>query len=187
MSKKIISNEEFLSSFNDEYHRKLIYFKCYKYRKYMTSEDFNIHHMIGTWKALRCFDKKRGFKFPTLLTKCVETECKKFLFDKKRRSWKFYSLDCEQIKMNKLRYSMPNQQDEVANYDLHEFIEKSLSKLSSTEYNIIRDKFFNNQTLEQIAKPLNITKEGVRQRINRILCKLRSMTESGVNEDEKDK
>jgi RNA polymerase sigma factor (sigma-70 family) len=184
MAKKIISNDEFTQSYTDNYHQILIKFICNKYRYKLNRDDLESCGMLGMWKALRNYDATRGYKFTTLLTKCVDMECKRELV-KQNRSYKFMNgMDQKPKKyifnIDKILFAINDKSKDLEQYENREFISHLVKHLEPNEIKLLNAKYFYKQTFREIAKSEKVSRQRVEQRLQLILDKLKGIAQKAL-------
>lgn len=168
--KSIITNQEFESALANPNYAKIIHtaiknFNSYIYKKdkksiKQTYEELKQHARIALWKALQSYDPEKpgASKFTTYLVRTILNEFMinhKFL-NKPQGINKSYFIE------------------DVFELDNKDFIDKYLECLSAQEKEIIKYKYMEDKTLEEIGIIYNYTAEGIRLKLNKIGKKLKN-------------
>ena len=152
-----VTDEEFEKAYSNQDNRNIIETVTKKYAKTLSKDTQKSCGMYGLWRCIQNHDDKYGRKFTTSLFIHVDWECKR-----------------ELSSMNKKALSSLGDQDEnipspSSSGDLSEMIES----LPDNQKDIIKQRFCENRTLEEIGNNQGYSKEAARQNINKILSKLR--------------
>ncbi len=152
-----VTDEEFEKAYSNQDNRNIIEAVTKKYANKLSKDTQKSCGMYGLWRCIQNHDDKYGRKFTTSLFIHVDWECKRELSSMKKKS-----------------LSSLGDQDETipspsSSGDLSEMIES----LPDNQKEIIKQRFCENRTLEEIGNNQGYSKEAARQNINKILSKLR--------------
>mgnify|MGYP001579968962 CR=1 FL=1 len=159
--RKEVSNKEFEYANNNIDNINIIRKVTSKYNKQIDQDVLKSCGLTALWKCLSYHDNSKGQKFTTNLYKFTDWECKKQLKTQKSQ---------------KTMYQFPK------NFDIHtcqnknsEYIKDCMDSLSIKNKEIIQQYFFDNKTMSEVGQMLNISKEAVRQKLNRAISDLKKV------------
>lgn len=120
---------------------------------------------IGLFKAIRKFDSKKRVKFTSYLYNRIRWEVLNFINEDYKKIYK------------KLRRRNISPELIICKDDLKEIIENEhqrhiINLLPLSEQKLIRKRYYDNLTLQEIATENNYSIETARKNINKILCKM---------------
>lgn len=146
---RFISNEEFAEALTDR--NKKIFYSAVRNTKLSLDERYSCY-LISLWSALSSYDSAMNVKFTTY-----------FYYVSK---WN--SLDFEKQVKKKL------EDRRIRNKKLELDLVELLDPLSEVESKILTDRFLGNKTLEEISSELKVSKNTVRNKLEKIKKKLTS-------------
>lgn len=146
-----------------------------KYSNYTPSSDLSQEAYLGLWNAILSFDYQKNFDFYRWAQWGISKGLRNYSSENKKN----YSVKSN-IKKELGSYSCAHiSHDEAVRLEMVLFLKKILSDRSSVltkkEKNIVADNFLLGKTLEEIAEPLSLSAERVRQIRNCGLSKLRCL------------
>ena len=157
METRTIGDEEFDLAWNDINNVKILNKVCSKYSRIIPKDELDRCKLIALWEALKAYDPEKGQKFTSFLYKRADWECKKQLYAINKHSksveyQEYYGL-CNDVELAEIK-------------DL-------LQKLHPRLRTVIKQRFFDNLTMEEIGKKNNYSRETARRYIISALEKLR--------------
>tara|TARA_R100000808_G_scaffold5713_1_gene17169 strand:+ start:12598 stop:13098 length:501 start_codon:yes stop_codon:yes gene_type:complete len=162
MKEKEINNEDFLEALKDINNLKIMNKVCSFYQNILSQDELHRCKLLALWKAMCKFDPSCGKKFTSYLYNSVKWECQKELYcvNKYRRgsSYSDSLFECFD------RYDT----------DIIDAIEKLPNKLSK----VIKQKFFDSMTMEEIGLKNHYSRETARRNVKRGLEKLKEICKS---------
>ena len=179
-----------------EKNRKLVDYMVNRYLKRyfvgnMDRDDLVSWGMIGLVNAARAYDPNRGTSFSTLACRAIE----RMLIRGVRREWDpdeanaTLSLDrlvregddsgdrrfVEQLEAD------TNVENDIMRADLDETVREALDVLTPEQRQLIERRYFKQESVQDIAEDLGLTRQGVYSRERSIMRQLRSrLTELGA-------
>ena len=152
-----VTDEEFEIAYENQDNKNIIKAVTKKYANKLSKDSQKTCGMYGLWRCIQNHDDKYGRKFTTSLFIHVDWECKR-----------------ELASMNKKNMSLLGEQDNdipspASSGDFSDMLEV----LTDNQKDIIRQRFYENRTLEEIGNNQGYSKEAARQNINKIILKLR--------------
>jgi RNA polymerase sigma factor (sigma-70 family) len=157
-----ITNEQFITEYNKPANKDVINFYVRKFGPYLDREEQKSCGMVALWQALSIFNPSKG-RLVTVLGKCVANECRKL----SKANYKFYKNHCTTIIGN-----IANKES-VINHDYSKTIDTIISSLSPTERDIVKMKFLENHTYDEIGLKYKLTKQRIQQILSSTMDKLR--------------
>jgi DNA-directed RNA polymerase specialized sigma subunit len=154
--KKNINNNDYNIAYDNLSNKRIIKYVLYQYRKILDYDTLKSCGLHALWRCLQYHDDKYKRKFTSSLYQFVKWECEREIKSKYKSSKNTINIDCDIIA------------DEKSN--LFTYISNILDKES---FNLIKLRFIDGMTLDEIGKECGFTKESARQKINRILLHLR--------------
>lgn len=173
-------------------HERLIYFIAIKF----TQDQFLLHDLvqegfIGLSKALKRFDPNRGVKFSTFTVPYVKGEMLHFLRDELgfensdlTKSYNYHSSEDED---NRSFASEPNGFNEEEFFErlnsklLTEQITKTINQLAEKQKLIVVMHFYEDKSVTEIAKELNVSKAFISKTLSRSLEIMKSLLINYIN------
>lgn len=152
-----VTDAEFETAYKNQDNRNIIEAVTKKYSNKLSKDTQKTCGMYGLWRCIQNHDNKYGRKFTTSLFIHVDWECKRELSSMRKKS------------LPSLGDQDENIPSPSSSGDLSEMIES----LPENQKDIIKQRFCENRTLEEIGNNQGYSKEAARQNINKILSKLR--------------
>ena len=152
-----IGNKEFDEASKDRNNINILNKACSRYIKSIPADELARCKLIALWEALKAFDPEKGGKFTSFLYKRADWECKKQLYAINKHSKSIEYQEC---------YGFCNDVDVAEIKDL-------LQKLHPRLRTVIKQRFFDNLTMEEIGKKNNYSRETARRYIISALEKLK--------------
>jgi len=162
MQEKEINNDEFLRALNDINNLRIMNKVCSFYQNILSKDELHRCKLLALWKAMCRFNPSCGKKFTSYLYNSVKWECQKELYhvNKHRKGITYTDSLFEYFD----RYDT----------DIIDAIEKLPSKFSK----VIKQKFFNSMTMEEIGLENDYSRETARRNVKRGLEKLKEICKS---------
>lgn len=160
----IISNNEFEVAYDNIDNQKIMRAACKKYKMFLDSDVLHGCRLNGLWKCL-IYHKSHDteVKFTTSLYNYVKWECQKEI-EKKIKNRQTASLDVNSCIIS------GREPDERMGH-----VTECMRKLPADEQNLIKHRYIDGMTLQEIGVVYNISKETVRHRINKAVKKLKTI------------
>tara|TARA_R110002020_G_C16109899_1_gene759446 strand:+ start:306 stop:797 length:492 start_codon:yes stop_codon:yes gene_type:complete len=157
-----IGNKEFDEASKDRNNINILNKACSRYIKSIPADELERCKLIALWEALKAFDPEKGGKFTSFLYKRADWECKKQLYaiNKHSKSIEYQDNYC----VSHARYV------EIA--EMKDLLQKLHPRLRT----VIKQRFFDNLTMEEIGKKNNYSRETARRYILSALEKLKEYT-----------
>lgn len=134
----------------------------------LSEDEINYCIANAAWNSVKCFNPNKNVKLLTYLYRGVTIECTKHIKSNNHK--------------NKLKIS-PSTKGLYVVSDKKNSIEKidMLDEIKNCEDpSLMYRRFYENKTLNELAKEENLTKEGIRLRIQKNLKIIKSRIDSGV-------
>lgn len=148
-----VSNDEYEEAIKDDSIIKISRSVARKYKSLIDSSELNQIVNIAIWKALSCYNGKKKTSFISYVYKYVMWECKSHLRLK-------YKED------KTVEYT-----EKCVNYNTDFF--DIIEDLCDTEANMIKQRFLQNMTYREIGEVNGFSREVARNKIDKILYKLK--------------
>ncbi len=145
--KNSVTNSDYDTAFASEDNLKMMQAATKKYRGILDREDLKSCKMIGLWKALGEFDENLGVKFTSFLYNVVRNECRKRLRQ-----------NAYQHKQVGLLPSGFQREERIQIEDFIEGLEHPLDQ-------IIRLRYVQDMTLQEIGTAVGMSKNCVKRKI----------------------
>lgn len=156
-----ITDEEYEKAYKDENNRNIIKAASASYIKILDPDTLKNCGAAALWRAMAYYRPDKNQKFTSSLWKFVRWECNKELRKTKVQQ--------NSVQLSLLKTDCETEDPGIGQYEIKDL----LAVLSKDERSIIEDYYFQKKTMEEIGKERYITKEAARQRIARILKKLK--------------
>jgi RNA polymerase sigma factor (sigma-70 family) len=158
-----ITNDEYNLAYNNLEYKKVMYRVTFRYRKVLDEDERKTAAMLGLKRTLESHDESFGQKFTTSLWRFCDWECKRLLKSKQ-------SFNKNSSKTKSLSYL-----DKIAVDKTEDTIDvrDCLDKLPSEYRDILKQYYFEQQTMEEIGKINGYSRETARKIINKGLENLR--------------
>lgn len=158
-----ITNIEFEEAYKNIDYQKIMKAACKKYKTYLSVEILENCRLHGLWKCLIYHkNNNNNVKFTTSLFNYVTWECQKEI-EKNRKNKQIAQLDTNLCIISIERET---------NID---HIKECINKLTKDEQILIKSRYFDGKTLQEIGNNHKISKETVRQRINKAIKRLKQI------------
>jgi len=158
---KLITNDEFEKEYQKKENLNVISFYCRKFGYKLPQEEVKAGGARALWKALRIHDPQKG-KLVTVLGACVKNECKKIRKDLQKYSSQHTSSTFD----NTISVDQNNENGEI--------IERLLTSVNAREEEIIRLKYYEGKTFQEIGEIYNVSKQRIQQIILRAFQKIQN-------------
>jgi len=149
-------------------YKNIAYKAASKYRRRLSPCEIKTAKYIGVWKALENFSPDRGMAISSYIYLRVKWECLRIINDNAGNvpidHNKSYNIDSTTFNIIN---DIPSDQDNKT------LVKELLDGLSESEYKLIDEYYFQNKNTVELGKEYGITAEGIRLRLQKILCKLR--------------
>lgn len=156
MLKKTISNEEYERAYNNKDNRKIINKVTSRYVKQLDSHDRQSCGLIALWRCLENHQDIYKQKFTSSLWRFVHWECRRELRKKNRKK--------------QLQYVLVPELDYVAQKNTDETnVQECIMSLGEQHREMLKDYFYENKTMQEIADSRGFSKETARQKINKAI------------------
>lgn len=157
-----------------EYNRERVRGIIKKYNKanVLDFDDMEQEGFIGLWLAVKTYDPDRGTKFSTY----AHINIKRFILEAIRKAWKAYKNEVEAgLTPHLLTNGSCTIDDHLDSFLLLLQNLRDSGELEESEFDIITSRYYLENTLQEIAHTLNVTRERVRQIESKILNKLEAV------------
>lgn len=144
---------------------KIINKACKKYKRYIERDELKQIKRIALWRAIRDYKKDKKCTFKTYLYYRARWICGNYLS-------KRYKIENLNVSLENLNLVKDKACDFKFYYDDIELLNSLLIKLDDSERNLIKMRFFERKTLQQLSDINGLTKQGNRIRIIQILKKM---------------
>jgi RNA polymerase sigma factor (sigma-70 family) len=158
-----ITNEEYEKAYKDRNNQNIIKAASASYTKVLDPDTLENCRMNALWRAMAYYRSDKNQKFTSSLWKFVLWECNKELRKTK--------VQLNSVQLSLLKIDCETEDQNIAKYEVQDL----LLTLSKEDRGVIESYYFQKKTMEEIGRELGITKEAARQRISRILKKLKKV------------
>ena len=157
-----ISEDEFEDANSNLDNIRIMNKVCSRYRNTIPKEEIERCKLIALWEAMKAFDPNGGRKFTSFLYNRIDWECKREIQKMNRRKRK-----------SSISLDHPVQDFKTLNEDQKIHIKDALSKIENKYELVIKQRFFERMTMQEIAFKNNYSRETARRYINIGLEKLK--------------
>lgn len=157
--------------------------------KHVDKDDLIQEGFIALIEAKKNFSAEKNTKFSTYAYQCIDWRLHKYYRKSCNKKYVVFNEEAEGIESQNNQEDKPERkpgkfipEKEIPCYEdeiqqktniQREFIESAIDKLQDDERLIIRTRFYEEKTLEEIGECLGISKEGVRKKEVKALEKLK--------------
>jgi RNA polymerase sigma factor (sigma-70 family) len=159
----MITDEQFSVAWENEDNRKIMQSAIRRYRGIIPADEMNSCKMIGLWESLKGYDKSKGRKFTTYLYCGILMQCRKRI-----NRFKYITIDdvAPYMDLNKMNLDAEMTREKVRD---------SVDKLDADLRDLIYSRYFDGETLKEIAKANGYSIETARRRIKKAICNLKKI------------
>lgn len=150
-----VNTKDFNSALKDEKNKKVFACLGKKYYSGIPPDEMESCKLLGLWKALKKYDPDKKRKFSNFLYVSVDWECKLYLRKNKRKY-----ISCE---------TFPSEVNSFDEVDISDFINSLSPRLKI----VIRQRFFENLTMEEIGLKNDYSRETARRYLQEAIDKLK--------------
>jgi len=158
--KRKISNQEFETARTT--HIKTFIYNISKVYSSLSSDTRNAAGDVALWRCLQSHDPKYGSRFTTSLYRFVQWECK--------RAMK------EQIVTDVTLFGEVKDDNETL--AIHMLLDDYLCLLGERDRRIVEAKFLENYTLDEIARTEGLSKQGIKNIVDRSILIMSEATKT---------
>tara|TARA_R110002051_G_scaffold52514_1_gene99653 strand:- start:234 stop:725 length:492 start_codon:yes stop_codon:yes gene_type:complete len=152
-----VSQKEFEEALNDNDTQRVFGFLSKKYHN-ISKDDIIECQLLGLWKALKKYDPERKKKFKNFLYTSIDWECKLYLRKNKRKE-----VSC-------VYDSADNNFEPFEPIEVMDIVDCLIPRLKI----VIKQRFFENFTMEEIGNANNYSRETARRYLKEAIEKLQS-------------
>ena len=143
--------------------------------KHVDKDDLTQEGFIALIEANKSFSVEMNTRFTTYAYHCINWKLHKYYRKPCNRKYGGFNEETGGRESQDNQFEIPCHEDEIQQKTnvQRESVESAINKLHDVERLIIRARFYEEKTLEEIGKCLGISKEGVRKKEKKAIEKLK--------------
>lgn len=167
VTKKQVTNEDIQNALKNPDNKGIIKGVTSKF-KLLSKDDRHLCGLHGLWKALQYHDDSYNQKFTTSLYTFVQWECLKSMEQIYKKKFSFHEQSLDDI---------VEETPEITGEDIEHLLVR-LDGMDSQQKKIIKQYFFEKNTLAQLGKLNGCSAESARQRLKKAIAQLKERYEA---------